>query len=149
MTARKARTFYVDSRSGNDGNAGTSSEAAWKSLTKVNSTSFLGGDRILLKSSSVWKGQLWPKGSGADGKPITVGMYGSGVKPVINGGGTVEDTVLLKNQEYWEIENLEITNTGETRAVRRGVHIELENFGEAHHIYVRSLTIHDVNAHRE
>jgi hypothetical protein len=145
MPARTPMIFYVDSRAGNDTNAGTSSEAAWKTLTKVNSTSFQPGDRILLRSSSVWEGQLWPKGSGAEGKPIMLGMYGGGVKPVINGGGIVEDTVLLKNQEYWEIENLEITNTGPQRAERRAVHVALENYGEAHHIYIRSLTIHDVN----
>jgi Right handed beta helix region len=138
-------TFCVDSRGGNDSNAGTGPEAAWKSLDKVDATSFQPGDRILLRSGSVWRGQLWPKGSGVEGRPISIGMYGGGVKPVINGGGTVEDTVLLKNQEYWEIENLEITNSGTTPAVRRGVHVALENFGEAHHIYIRSLTIHDVN----
>jgi hypothetical protein len=143
--AGKAMTFYVDSRNGDDGKVGGTPEAAWKTLAKVNATTFLPGDRILLKSSSVWEGQLWPKGSGVEGKPITIGMYGGGVKPVINGGGLFEDTVLLKNQEYWEIEDLEITNTGPQRAERRGVHVALENFGEAHHIYIRSLTIHDVN----
>jgi hypothetical protein len=145
MAARTPMTFYVDSRDGNDTNAGTSTEAAWKSISKVNSTSFLPGDHILLKSSSVWEEQLWPKGSGVEGRPITVGMYGGGVKPVINGDGLFEDAVLLKNQEYWEIENLEITNTGPQRAERRAVHVALENFGEAHHIYIRSLTIHNVN----
>jgi hypothetical protein len=145
MAARTPMSFYVDSRDGNDANAGISSEAAWKSLTRVNSTRFLPGDRILLRSSSVWEGQLWPKGSGVEGKPITVGIYGGGVKPVISGDGLFEDTVLLKNQEYWEIEDLEITNTGAQRAERRGVHVALENYGEAHHIYIRSLTIHDVN----
>jgi len=144
-TARAPMIFYVDSRDGEDTNAGTSSEAAWKTLAKANATTFLPGDRILLKSSSVWEGQLWPKGSGEEGKPITVGMYGGGVKPVINGGGTVEDAVLLKNQEYWEISDLEITNSGPQRAERRAVHVALENYGEAHHIYIRSLTIHDVN----
>lgn len=119
--------------------------AAWKSLAKVNATRFRPGDRILLRSGSVWHGQLWPKGSGAEGRPILVDMYGGGVKPVIHGDGLAEDAVLLENQEYWEIENLEITNTGTTPAVRRGVHVEVENFGEAHHIYLRSLTIHDVN----
>lgn len=137
--------YYVDARNGDDGNTGTRPAAAWKSLKKINNTSFLPGDHVLLKSSSIWEGQLWPKGSGVEGQPITVGMYGGGVKPVINGGGKVEDTVLLKNQEYWEISNLEITNTGATRAVRRGVHVALEDYGDAHHIYLRSLTIHDVN----
>lgn len=137
--------YYVDARDGDDQRPGTSVEAAWKTLDKVNATTFQPGDRILLRSSGHWRGQLWPKGSGVEGKPITVGMYGGGVKPVIDGGGQVEDAVLLKNQEYWEISDLEITNTGATPAVRRGVHIALENYGEAHHIYLRSLTIHDVN----
>jgi Right handed beta helix region len=138
-------TYYVDSRGGNDAHDGTAPGAAWKSLEKLNATTFHPGERILLKSSSVWQGQLWPKGSGVEGKQITVSMYGGGVKPVINGDGLFEDAVLLKNQEYWEIEDLEITNTGPKRAERRAVHVALENFGEAHHIYIRSLTIHDVN----
>jgi len=137
--------FYVDSRGGNDANTGTTPAAAWKTLDKVNATTFEPGDQILLKSSSVFRGQLWPKGSGTEGHPIRVEMYGGGAKPVINGDGLFEDALLLKNQENWEIANLEITNTGAQRAERRGVHIALENYGEAHHIYLRSLTIHDVN----
>jgi hypothetical protein len=51
--ARMPMAFYVDSRGGEDTNAGTSSTAAWKTLGKANATKFLPGDRILLKSSSV------------------------------------------------------------------------------------------------
>ena len=138
-------TYYVDSRAGNDANPGKSPEAAWKTLDRVNTITFQPGDRILLKSSSSFRGQLWPKGSGTQGHPIVVGRYGGGVKPVINGEGLFEDAVLLKNQEYWEIQDLEITNTGAQRAERRAVHLALENYGDAHHIYIRSLTIHDVN----
>jgi len=139
------KQYYVDARGGNDAKSGMSPAAAWKTLEKVNATKFQPGDKILLKSSSVWHGQLWPKGSGAEGHPILVDMYGGGVKPVISGDGLAEDAVLLKNQEYWEIQNLEITNRGKTAAVRRGVHVDLENYGDAHHIYLRSLTVHDVN----
>jgi hypothetical protein len=64
---------------------------------------------------------------------------------VIRGDGLVEDAVLLKNQEYWEISDLEITNNGTSRAVRRGVHLVAENCGDLHHIYIRNLTVHDVN----
>ena len=137
--------FYVDSRGGHDANTGRSPAAAWKSLEKINATTFEPGDQILLKCGSLFRGQLWPKGSGTEGHPIRVDMYGGGVKPVINGEGLFADAVLLKNQENWEIANLEITNTGAERAERRGVHIALDNYGEAHHIYLRSLVIHDVN----
>jgi hypothetical protein len=143
--AQPARTYYIDSVAGNDDNTGTTPVNAWKSLVKVNATTFLPGDRILLKSGSVWKGQLWPKGSGAEERPIIVDMYGGGVRPIIQGNGLVEDAVLLKNQEYWEIQNLEITNAGSTPSLRRGVHVALEDYGEAHHVYIRSLIIHDVN----
>jgi hypothetical protein len=143
--SRTPATYYVDSVNGNDSNRGTSPASAWKTLEKINAMSFIPDDHILLKSGSVWEGQLWPKGSGADGHPITLDRYGGGVKPAIHGAGLAEDAVLLKNQEYWEIQGLEITNTGPAPAVRRGVHVAVENFGDAHHVFLRALSIHDVN----
>jgi IS5 family transposase len=138
-------TYYVDSTSGNDVHNGISPFSAWKTLAKVNATVFSPGDRILFKSGSIWTGQLWPKGSGTEGHPIVIGEYGGAAKPVINGNGEAEDAVLLKNQEYWEIRNLEVTNTGTSAGVRRGVRIMAVDYGEAHHIYIQDLDVHDVN----
>jgi len=140
-----ARGYYVDSTAGSDSAPGTSPESAWKSLAKVNATTFHPGDHILFKSGGVWTGQLWPKGSGSADQPITIDKYGGDALPVINGAGEAEDAVLLKNQEYWEVRNLEITNKGVTPAIRRGVHLVAENIGDLHHIYIQNLTIHDVN----
>jgi len=140
-----AVTYYFDSVSGDDGNRGATASTAWKTLGKLNATVFSPGDTILFKSGSVWIGQLGPRGSGAERHPIIIDKYGGDAKPVINGAGRSEDAVLLKNQEYWEISNLEITNTGETPGPRRGVHLVAENFGDVHHIYLHGLTIHDVN----
>ena len=146
LSAKGPQTiYYVDSQRGEDSNPGTTPDKPWKSLDKINSTTFQAGDSILLKADSVWVGQLWPKGSGKDGQPIHVGKYGKGATPQIKGNGQVEDAVLLKNQEYWEIEDLEVSNSGETKATRRGVHLAVENFGEAHHVVVRNLTVHDVS----
>ena len=50
-------TYYVDSQSGDDSNSGTNINAPWKSLNKVTETTFSPGDRILLKSGSVWNGE--------------------------------------------------------------------------------------------
>ena len=68
--------YYVDSRGGDDANPGTNPLAPWKTLEKVNATTFHPGDEIMLRSSSVWRGQLWPKGSGTEGHPIRVDTYG-------------------------------------------------------------------------
>jgi hypothetical protein len=138
--------FYIDSSAGRDDNSGLTPATAWRTLAKVNLTVFHPGDRVFFKSGGVWTGQLWPKGSGTAERPITIDKYGGDALPVINGAGLAEDAVLLKNEEYWEIRNLEVTNTGATRALRRGVHVVAENSGDLHHIYLQHLTVHDVNS---
>lgn len=149
-------TYYVDSVNGNDANTGTSTLAAWKTLSKVNATVFNPGDTILFKTGGVWNGQLSPQGSGTSGNPIVIDMYGTGSKPIINGGGLNDTgTVYLVNQEYWEINNLEITNdddlsTNNTTNVRMGIYYKIDtniagNNRVFNHIYIRNCYIHDVD----
>lgn len=140
-------TYYVDSVSGNDSNNGTSQATPWRTFSKVNATTFQPGDRILFKADCVWNGQLWPKGSGSIGSPIIIDMYGTGNKPIFNGEGAVDETVRMYNQEYWEINNLEITNLGATPSMGRcAIFVQCQEFGTMDHIYVKNCYIHDVNA---
>lgn len=138
-------SYYIDWERGNDDSSGRSPVLAWKTLKKVNSKTFAPGDRILFKSGGEWMGQLCPKGSGRAGQPIVIGRYGGTARPRIKAAGLAEDAVQLKNQEYWEINDLEVTNWGTTRGVRRGVNLIAENSGDLHHIYIRNLDIHDIN----
>ena len=138
-------TYYVDAAGGNDSNDGRTPQTAWQTLAKINARTFFARDSILLKSGSVWTGQLKPKGSGRSGQPIVIDRYGDTTKPCINGGGvTGQGTVYLNNQEYWEINNLEITNDSTVEGDRRGVNVTASNFGTVHHIYLRNLYIHNV-----
>ncbi|GAB3168298.1 hypothetical protein GCM10027059_30690 [Myceligenerans halotolerans] len=148
--AATGTTYYV-SATGSDTNTGTSSDQPWRSLSKVNSTTFQPGDEILLRSGDTWTGQLWPKGSGTDGEPITIDRYGSGAKPSIAGGGTVADAVRLFNQEYWEIRNLDVSNTapatatpGENLGDFRGIGVHGDNGQTLHHFVIDSVDVHDV-----
>ena len=140
-------TYYVDSVNGNDANAGTSQAAPWKTLTKVNGRTFQPGDFILFKAGGNWTGQLNPKGSGATNNPIVIDLYGTGPKPIINANGaTGNGAVYLYNQEYWEINNLEVINDAATGGDRRGVYLAADNFGTARHLYVRNCYIHNIKA---
>lgn len=141
----KAATYYVDSAAGSDANPGTTETAPWKTLAKISATDFQPGAHILLHSGSVWHEQLRPHSSGAASAPIVIDRYGDGPRPRIDGEGTIDDVVLLRNIQQIEVHNLEITNHGAAPAVRRGVHIALDNFGTAAHIVVAGLYIHDVN----
>ena len=107
------RTFYVDSITGDDANKGSSLTEAWKSLDKLNQQVFEPGDRILFKSGTEYVGQFEPKGSGSEGKPVMVDKYGDGGKPILHGDGQKQHTILLEGLEYWELNNLEVTNKGE------------------------------------
>lgn len=141
-----AETYYIDAETGKDSNTGTSPKSAWASLKKVNSKKFKPGDIILFKAGTTYKGQLELKGSGLKNNLIRIDRYGKGKKPAIHGEGLKLHTILLYNIEYWEVRNLEITNTGKTSKVkRRGVIIQAENFGDCHHIVLDSLEIHHVN----
>ena len=111
-----AATYHVDGAAGADDNSGLTPGQAWKSLDRVNRQVFMPGDQIRFKAGTHYIGQFKPQGSGRviDGKPapIVVGKYGEGRRPRIDGEGKVLDTVLLRNVEYWEIQDLEVTNQG-------------------------------------
>jgi parallel beta-helix repeat protein len=79
-----AATYYVDATSGIDTNNGLSTDAAWKTINKVSTSSFNAGDSILFKRGETWREQLAIPSSGTSGHPITFGAYGHGAKPTIS-----------------------------------------------------------------
>jgi len=146
LSAAQAEVFYVNSRSGQDSNAGTSPDTPRASLQAINERVFKPGDRILLAARSQFTGRLEPKGCGTAAAPICLSRYGEGPNPAIHGAGKAQYTLLLHNVEYWEVRDLEITNRGaHARGGRRGVIISAEDFGDCHHIVLEGLEIHDVN----
>ncbi|MEU3460415.1 discoidin domain-containing protein [Streptomyces sp. NPDC006733] len=147
-TQAAAGSYYVDCSAAT---AGTGTQASpWKDLASVNAHTFAPGEQILLKRGSTCTGQqLFPKGSGAAGAPIVIDAYGTGAKPAIAAGGVVDDAVTLSDQQYWEIRNLDVSNTGTTPARRRGVHVLRTDSGTGAYYRITGLTVHDVNGEVE
>ncbi|MFG2025331.1 discoidin domain-containing protein [Streptomyces sp. NPDC048825] len=124
------KDYFIDATNGRDNAAGTSPKTAWRTLAKAGATTFAPGDRILLKAGEQWQDeQLWPKGSGSAGKPITISAYGdpSAARPYIATNGKVPSpfnadgtknpetvgrtgAIVLRNQQYWEINNVALSN---------------------------------------
>lgn len=144
-------TYYV-SPDGHDSNSGTSANAAWKTIAKVNSVTFKPGNRILFKSGGVWNDVLAPKGSGTEGFPIVIDKYGGEARPVIHGGVKTNgsSTVYLNKISYWEVNNLEVTNTvppGTSYAVV-GIRVSGGGVSESaiRGISIKNCYVHDVNS---
>jgi len=132
--------YYMDCNKGDDANPGTSSSRPWHTVEKVNDTVFAPGDGIFFKRDTTCLGTLQPQGSGQADKPITLGAYGRGVRPVIAGGQNTT-ALLLKNQAYWHIQDLEITG-----GTMYGIHITGDTgTGTLTHFRLTNLVVHDVN----
>lgn len=76
--------FYV-SNEGKDSNDGKTPLTAWKSITKVNSQSFIAGDSVFFRRGDKWYEELQISSSGQPDKHIFFGAYGNGAKPRILG----------------------------------------------------------------
>jgi len=157
-----AQTYYVNAQTGNDDNSGLSPMEAWKTLRQVNITVFKPGDSILLHAGQLWEGMLYPRGSGEEGRPIVISKYGGKERPKIHGGhadpvdfeghSTIQ-TVLLHNQQYWVISDLEITNMPDNCIInfkkngyekRRGIYVVASDTGELRSITIKNNFIHYV-----
>jgi hypothetical protein len=133
----RGHTFYVDCSAPTAGN-GSSPETAWNTLTQVNAASFTSGETIRLRRGEKCYGALTPKGSGTDGAPIRLTAYGEGPRPMVIAPHQSEEALRLFNQQYWDIDSLDISG-GNTY----GVFISGDN-GILHHIHLSNLTVHDV-----
>ncbi|MCU1554779.1 MAG: hypothetical protein JWM13_2265 [Arthrobacter sp.] len=80
-------TYYV-SDAGDDSNVGTSVEAPWKSLSKVNEIVLKPGDSVSLRRGDTWNGGIVVDESGTARAAITLNSYGSGSLPTIVVGQT-------------------------------------------------------------
>jgi hypothetical protein len=119
---------------------------------------FSPGTHILFASGKSFNGQFAPTGSGTKENPIKITAYNSETdqiywnnidnKPIINGHGKVNAPFYLYNALYWEINNLELTNTNgtvEDQGDLRGIHVVAENMGIVNDVKICNCYVHDVN----
>ena len=111
-------TYYV-SNSGSDSNSGVSTSSPWKSVAKVVSfePSLRAGDCVLFQRGGIWSEQLSISNvHGSQTNPITFGNYGSGNRPVLDGGSTRPYGIVDGNSSgqvassYVTIDGFEIRN---------------------------------------
>jgi hypothetical protein len=130
------RMLYVDCGRAQTGDG--SLQTPWNSLGSVNALTLGPGDAVHLRRGSVCHGVLSPKGSGAEGKPIRLTAYGEGTRPQIVADAKAEETLRLFNQQYWEIDSLDIAG-----GTTYGIFISGDN-GILHNIHLSNLAVHDV-----
>jgi hypothetical protein len=99
-------TYYVDSVSGNDANAGTSEDSAWQTIAKVNASPFAAGDFVRFKRGQTFRddSNIFIIDQGGNvGADVTYGVYGDAndvTKAIINASRLVTSWTNTVGQEY-------------------------------------------------
>lgn len=97
-------TNYYIKNGGNDALSGTSDANAWANISKINSSTFSGGDTIFFKRGDEWivtTTGLKPLSSGSSGLPIVFSAYGTGSKPIISGYKKYSGWKVKKTNVYY------------------------------------------------
>jgi len=148
--------YYVDCSRPADG-IGTQA-APWNNLADISAHTFAPGDQLLFNRGTACSGRIQLHGSGTTGSPISVDAYGTGALPQLIGDGTWA-TVTITNEQGWDIADLDISNTGPTitqtdpsqiaeQDRRRGIYVQLTDYGTGSYYHFHNLYIHDVNGPR-
>lgn len=100
------KTFYIDSKSGNDLNNGSFPDSAWRTIERVCNHQFQAGDSILFKRGEIWKEKFYIEFSGDSSCPIVISAYGIGNKPVLSAldeipGWNVKDHWIEVKSHVW------------------------------------------------
>ncbi len=128
--------FYIDC---SQNVAGDGSQAhPWNTLAAAEAHPFIAGDLVALKRGTVCHGSFSPQGSGTDARSIRLTAYGQGPRPRIIASSTDLQALLLSNQQYWQIDSLDLSG-----ANKYGIFVTGDN-GTLHHIYLKNLFVHDV-----
>lgn len=110
-----AANYYFSALTGDDSRLSIEArnpETPWKSLKKLNSIfkSLQPGDSILFKRDETFYGTITISQSGTADKPIVLGAYGSGSKPIITSLIDLKDLKCRENGVY-EIEHHQLGST--------------------------------------
>jgi hypothetical protein len=136
-----AATYYV-SPSGNDTNAGTSPQAAWRTIDKVNTVDLHPGDKVLFEGDHDYFGNLLltAEDAGTPKQPVVISSYGSGRATIKAGSGS---GVTVLNAGGVVVENLIVLGDNYKTNVGSGIKIvnELPNNQKLEYIRVHNVEV--------
>ncbi len=125
---------------------------------KYTNYEFPPASKVLFAADAEFEGQFILRGSGTAESPNLLCAYDRGTgevlrewtdrKPVINGSGNVQSSLLLENGSFWEINNIELTNTNGSNGNQGdilGICVIAEDVGLVQDLSIRNCYVHDVN----
>ncbi|HEV7926911.1 MAG TPA: right-handed parallel beta-helix repeat-containing protein [Verrucomicrobiae bacterium] len=115
-----AATDYFVRENGDDGAQGTSTNAAWRSIERVNRTRLQPGDRVRFEAPGSFAGnlRLSAEDAGTSNAPVVIGSFGEGRATILAGH---QNGITVENAGGVAIENLIVAGAGRTNNTGYGV----------------------------
>ena len=135
-TSAPPASYYVDCSAATNGNG--TQVSPWNNLATVNARTFLPGDSLLFKRGTTCTGFFYFSSAGTSSSRITIGAYGTGALPVIDGNFS-QAAVELMNPSYVTMQDLEVIN-GRTWGILATTNVEGISTG----LTLQNLVVHHV-----
>jgi len=136
QAAAPSQTYHIDCSAA--GNGDGSIDHPWNNLPSAEAHEFVPDDTLALARGTTCQGSFAPKGSGNKDHIIRVTAYGAGARPKIAAPATARQALLLFNQQYWQVDSLDISGGNKYGVFVTG------DAGVLHHLYLKNLYVHDV-----
>jgi hypothetical protein len=131
---------YFVCKEGNDDATGTSTNAAWRTIDRVNRSQFKPGDRVRFKAGTSFEGNLLisAEDAGTSNAPVVIGSFGEGRATILAGRKT---GITVENAGGVTIENLIVVGSGRTNNTGYGIRCDntLTNAERLAHLRLASL----------
>jgi hypothetical protein len=95
--------YYVDAVNGDDGNSGTSTVDAWRTINQVNSTTLQPGDSVLFHSGMTWRESLNIEESGTLSDWIYFGTYNGSSNARLYGSERLSGWTVTGTSNIWQV----------------------------------------------
>jgi hypothetical protein len=125
---------------------------------KWSNFNFPAGSKVLFAAGKTFVGEFILRGSGTEASPNLAAAFDSKTgtiftewidnKPLIQGEGKVSSALKLNNGSFWEINNIEVTNTNGTKDQQGkllGINVVATDVGLVQDITIKNCYVHDVN----
>ena len=136
QAAAPSQLFHIDCSMTADGDGSVAHP--WNTLESAETHEFFPGDIVALARGTTCNGSFAPKGSGDPDHIIRLTAYGDGPRPKIVAPSSARQALLLFNQQYWQVDSLEISGGNKYGVFVTG------DVGTLHHLYLKNLYVHDV-----
>lgn len=133
------KTYYIDSKQGDNARSGQAEEEAWRDFTPINTRALQPGDALLLRRGSTFTQELIVEAQGRSNAWIRIGAYGEGPRPIIRRTGDIAERCMqIRSPAYFHLSSVVVCYAG------KGIECLFSGDGPRQDILIEDVIAHHI-----